>query len=165
MKSNYVGVVRTIHQRAAAAPPAVSCGWDKSASALDDCQSIMSRIYGEDPSRWPFGLSVSHMDPGGCYMIREASTMEPVGFVGWQERERDGRRVGYYSIGVLPGHRCRGLAKEAVRKVIAEKAGGVDEVRAMIVEGNGASEALADSLGVRVETLAKAASLRILMGR
>lgn len=113
---------------------------------------IMERIRQENPSYWPYGLSIGHHD-GGVYMIREASTREPLGFVGWQERSRGMRKIGYYSIGLLPEHRGSGYAREAVSKVIREKQAGVDEVRAMMVRTNEASRRLAESLGVEVEVV------------
>lgn len=124
----------------------------KQASSTDEVSRIMRRIYEENPSYWPYGLSVAHHD-GGVYMVREASTREPVGFVGWQERTRGMRKVGYYSIGILPEHRGKHLAKEAVSKLLQEKASGVDEVRALILHTNQASRKLAESLDIPVELL------------
>ena len=124
----------------------------KSASSTDEVSQIMRRIYEENPSYWPYGLSVAHHD-GGVYMVREASTRDPVGFVGWQERTRGMRKVGYYSIGILPEHRGKHLAREAVSKLLQEKAAGVDEVRALILHTNTASRRLAESLDIPVELL------------
>jgi len=131
----------------------------KSASARSDCEAVMARIYGENPSHWPCGLSVGHCD-GGCYLIREASAGDPIGFVGWQQRKEGLRKVGYYAIGVLPEWRGMGVAREAVSRILAAKSAGVDEVRALIVPGNRPSEGLAARLGVTVEPfVAKAAAL------
>lgn len=120
---------------------------------LQECEGIMDRIYEENPGYWPYGLSPSHMD-GGLYMVRQASTHDPVGFVGWQERRRGHRKVGYYSVGILPEHRKQGYAREAVRKLITEKAAGVDQVVAMIRKGNARSEGLARRLNVAIEPVA-----------
>ena len=124
----------------------------KSAStARQEVQDIMETIRQENPEYWPYGLSVGHHD-GGVYMIREASSHKPVGFVGWQERFRPPmKKVGFYSIGVLPEHRGQGYAREAVQKIIRAKAAGVDEVRAMIVHTNKASKNLAEALGIPVD--------------
>jgi RimJ/RimL family protein N-acetyltransferase len=125
----------------------------KSASSLESRQQvtdIMERIRAENPEYWPYGLSIGHHD-GGVYMVRKSATSEPVGFVGWQERRRGPEKVGYYSIGILPEYRGQGLAREAVAKIIREKAAGVDRVQAMIVRNNAASKALARSLCVPVE--------------
>lgn len=116
------------------------------------CQNIMDRIYQEDPKKWPYGLNIPGHD-GGVYLIRKSASSDPVGFVGWQERLKGMRKVGYYSIGILPEHRGSGLAKEAVQKIIQEKSSGVDEVRALIIHTNSASKSLAASLGVPVEEI------------
>jgi len=122
-----------------------------SSESRQEVQNIMETIRQENPEYWPYGLSIGHHD-GGVYMIREASTQSPVGFVGWQERLRPPmKKVGFYSIGVLPEHRGHGYAKEAIQKIIREKASGVDEVRAMIVHTNKASKNLAEALGIPVD--------------
>lgn len=111
-------------------------------------ENIMQRIYDENPSYWPEGLSVKgHED---LYMIRSASTDTPVGFTGWQTRNEAGKRVGYYTIGILPEYRQHGLAKEAVAKLISKKAAEVDAVRAYIAPHNKPSLKLADALNVPV---------------
>ena len=111
-------------------------------------ENIMQRIYEENPSYWPEGLSVKgHED---LYMIRSASTDAPVGFTGWQTRNESGRRVGYYTIGILPEFRQTGLAKEAVAKLIQKKSSEVDIVRAYIAPHNKPSLRLADALNVEV---------------
>jgi RimJ/RimL family protein N-acetyltransferase len=117
-----------------------------------EVQQIMDKVRAENPEYWPYGLSVGHHD-GGVYMIREASTNAPAGWVGWQERNRGLKKVGFYSIGVLPEYRGKGFAKEAVRKIIAEKSATVDEVRAMIVHTNEASKHLAKSLHIPFELI------------
>lgn len=121
--------------------------------ALRECEGIMGKIYGEDPVNWPYGLDVKGHD-GGVWLIREPDSRKAAGFVGWQERREheDGRmrKVGYYSIGVLPEYRGHGYAKAAVSQLISIKSAGVDVVRAFIVPGNNRSEALARSLGVEV---------------
>lgn len=110
----------------------------------------MDNIYREDPAKWPNGLHMSGFD-GGVYMIREASTGTPVGFTGWQEkRANDGKKVGYYSIGILPEHRRNKFAKAAVSNLLRDKAANVDRVEALIADGNIPSIALADRLGVDV---------------
>ena len=74
------------------------------------------------------------------------------GFVGWQTIDHpDGYKAGYYSVGILPEFRGKGLAKTACRTLIAENGAGVKQVRALIVDGNDASEKLAKSLGVAVD--------------
>ena len=117
----------------------------ESRTAIED---IMQRIYQENPSYWPDGLSVVGHDD--LYMIRQATTNEPVGFTGWQFRNEDGKRVGYYSIGILPEYRQNGFAKEAVAKLMQVKAAEVDIVKAYVAPHNAPSLALAESLGVPV---------------
>jgi RimJ/RimL family protein N-acetyltransferase len=120
-------------------------------SAKREAVDVMDRIYRENPKNWPFGLDPDGFD-GGLYLIREKQANTPVGFCGWQERnEIDGSdcvKVGYYSIGILPEYRRNGFAKQALNRLIATKAAGVDHVRALILESNAPSRALANDLGV-----------------
>lgn len=53
---------------------------------LKIARELMREIYEENPKFWPNSLTPEHFD-GGLYLVREASTQRPVGFVGWQERE------------------------------------------------------------------------------
>lgn len=125
--------------------------WIKSAAArpaLQECEDIMSRIYGENPRYWPYGLDTKGHDE--LYMIREASTKKAVGFTGWQEFREGRDRVGFYSIGVLPEYRGNGFAKAAVSQLLERKAAGVDRVQAFIVPGNTKSIRLAAVLGIPV---------------
>jgi RimJ/RimL family protein N-acetyltransferase len=115
-----------------------------------EVERIMDTIYQEDPRKWPYGLNIPAHD-GGVYLVRKSASMQPVGFVGWQERQNGPHRVGYYSVGILPDYRGEGLAKQAVARLLAEKAAGVDEVRALIIKSNTASRALAQSLDIPVE--------------
>lgn len=129
-------------------------GFTKQASAIDmsareEARSIMKKIYDEDPSYWPYGLDI----PGheSLYLVRDNMTKAAAGFVGWQEMVENGRKIGSYSIGILPEYRKKGFAKEAVAKIIRIKSASVDEVRAYIMKHNEPSHALADSLGVTVK--------------
>lgn len=115
------------------------------ASDLVVTDRLLRQIHDENPSFWPHGLSRAHFD-GGLYLLSKQAGMEPVGFVGWQERHEQGRRVGYYSIGILPEHRRKEYAKRAVQAVLTEKSAGVDEVRAMVASHNEPSKQLAHSL-------------------
>lgn len=124
--------------------------------ARKECEGIMSQIYGESPSSWPYGLDMGGHD-GGVWLVRDPGTLKAAGFVGWQERKEkaglaSGRllKVGYYSIGILPEYRGNGYAKDAVAQVIREKSASVDVVRAFIVPGNNSSMALAKSLGIPI---------------
>lgn len=148
---------------------------------LKEARGLLQRIYDENPSHWPHGLTADHFD-GGLYLIREASTKTAVGFCGWQERNEIeslksaggnsewGRalrsigcrhvKTGYYSIGILPEYRNNGFAKAALQKLIAIKSAGVDRVKALIMSSNKPSLALADSLGVdKIVKRGSAASL------
>lgn len=126
--------------------------FEKSASAVDqatynEVSDIMKRIYDENPSYWPYGLNIAGHD--SVYAVRDNATEKIAGFVGWQEHfDNDGKKVGSYSIGILPEYRNKGLAKEAVAKVIQEKVAHVDRVVSYIVTGNKASDGLANSLKV-----------------
>ena len=122
----------------------------KSASSLSETRDIMSKIYGESPENWPYGLTGDAIDWNGLYMIREASTRKPVGFTGWQVLPEGMKKIGYYSIGILPEYRQHGYAKAAVAQLIQEKAASVDAVRAFIMPHNKPSHELARSLGVEV---------------
>lgn len=124
-------------------------GMQKSASAKDEVRGIMSRIYNENPSYWPYGLNVEGHN-GGVYLIKDKMTKQAAGFVGWQTMYRDGKKVGSYSIGILPEFRNKGFAKEAVAKIINEKAASVDRVVAYVKHDNANSKGLAASLHVPV---------------
>jgi ribosomal protein S18 acetylase RimI-like enzyme len=114
-----------------------------------ELESIMSRIYNEDPSYWPDGLDIKGHNE--IYMIRQASTNRAVGFTGWQEfPDTNGKKVGLYTIGILPEYRRNGYAKEAVSKLISKKASEVDYVRAYIAPHNTPSLELAKDLNVEV---------------
>ena len=117
--------------------------------------NLLSTIRDENPSFWPHGLSVDQFD-GGLYLIK-AGTGDPVGFVGWQERDEGDKHVGYYSVGVLKEHRRQGIAKEALRMMLTEKSAGVDEVRALVMYNNEPSKNLARALRVRL--IEKAATI------
>lgn len=133
-------------------------------SSLKEAKDILRDIYDENPKHWPYGLYPEQMD-GGLYLVREASTKEPVGFVGWQERIEDFKKVGYYSVGIKKAHRRSGFAKAAVKKLIQEKSAKVDRVKALIVEGNAPSVGLAENLDVDVDIQKKASVLgRSLLG-
>jgi GNAT superfamily N-acetyltransferase len=112
-------------------------------------ESIMERVRSENPSYWPHGLSIKGFD-GGVWLVKRACDGEPIGFLGWQERNLRQGKTGFYAVGILPEHRGKGYAKEAVAKLINEKAASVDRVRAFIVPGNSPSERLASALGVPV---------------
>lgn len=113
-------------------------------------QDIMSKIYNENPSYWPYGLNIPGHD--SVYLIKDASNNEPIGFVGWQEHQEVGKTIGSYSIGILPEYRGKGFAKEAVAKVIREKAANVDIVYSYVKPDNTSSLKLANSLNVPVIT-------------
>lgn len=124
----------------------------KSAAAIDDAKDIMNSVYSENPKHWPNGLTAEHFD-GGLYLVRKSASHEPVGFVGWQERNESDGKVGYYSVGIKPEYRRHGFAKEAVAKLVGEKSAGVDIVRALVDSTNKPSMNLASKLsGLGIET-------------
>ena len=141
----------------------------KEASATFEDQrsadKILKRIYDENPSYWPHGLTRDHFD-SGLYLVKQSNTQDPVGFVGWQRRREKGQNVGYYAIGILPEYRRQGFAKKAVAEIMRKKAATCDKVRAMIVETNQPSIALAESLGVdkKLEKAAAAKSIGSILG-
>lgn len=132
----------------------------KAAASADreKAAALLERIRSENPSHWPYGLYPEQFDPGDLFLIRKEAGADPLGFVGWQERDMGGERVGLYSIGVLPEWRGQGVAKTAVARLIQEKAAGVDRVAALVVEGNTPSEKLAEALGVPRLALQKRAN-------
>lgn len=110
----------------------------------------MSRIYNENPSYWPYGLTMDcHKD---VYLIRDNMTKAAAGFVGWQTVKEGDKKIGSYSIGILPEYRGNGFAKEAVAKILLKKASEVDEVRCYVVASNKKSQNLADSLHIKKQT-------------
>ena len=117
---------------------------------LDVCRDIMSRIVEEDPTYWPHGLSPEMLD-GGTYLVRAASTKEPVGFVGWQERYNGFKKQGSYAVGILPEFRNNGLARDAINQLIRLKSAGVDEVCAYVCPHNKPSIGLAQKLNIPVK--------------
>lgn len=127
-----------------------SPGTKQASHAKRECQAIMDRIYNEDPSYWPYGLSTDYHDD--LYIVRDNLTKAAAGFVGWQESEENNRVIGSYTIGILPEYRGNGFAKEAVAKILRKRASGVDEVRAYVMPHNKGSQALARSLHVPVHT-------------
>lgn len=78
-----------------------------------------------------YGLGIPGHD--GVYLIRDKMTKQAAGFVGWQQMMEGGRLIGSYYIGILPEYRGHGFAKEAVAKILREKAAGVDEVRSYVM--------------------------------
>ncbi len=130
-------------------------------SAADDaskqaCRQIMQRIYSEEPSYWPHGCDLDLFANSGdsVFMVRKASTGEPVGFTGWQERWDKGVKVGYYAIGILPEYRRNGHAKAAISELLRKNAANVDCVRAFVMPHNQPSLELARSLDVPVVKVA-----------
>lgn len=124
---------------------------------LDD---IMRRIYDENPSAWPYGLKRSMLDHS--FLVKDPATQAAAGFSGWQVRRDDhGVKHGYYAIGILPEHRRKGLAKQALQQMFAQhKPKGVQSIRAFIMPDNTPSLNLAARLGVPVQH--KSAALRLL---
>lgn len=125
----------------------------KSASSdKETCRSIMQRIYEEDPSYWPYGLDIeSH---NSVYLVKDKMTKAAAGFVGWQEFTEypSLKKIGSYSIGILPEYRGNGFASEAVAKILQEKAANVDEVRCYAKAHNKSSQALAEKLHINIKT-------------
>lgn len=125
-------------------------GLQKVAGALEDTQGIMDKIYAEDPSFWPYGLTTDPGKGGEVYLVRDSLTKQAAGFVGWQTFMEKGARIGSYYIGILPEYRGRGLAKQAVAKVLQKNASTVDILRAYVMPHNKPSQALAASLHIPV---------------
>lgn len=123
-----------------------------------DIADTLDRIYQDNPTWWPYGLRRDMLDD--AHAIIERGTGKQAGFTGWQFRhDPDGKKVGYYAIGLLPEFRGKGYAKAALRQLFAGKPADVSAVRAFIVPGNTPSERLAASLGVPV--VHKSAGLRL----
>lgn len=116
--------------------------------SVKEASAIMDAIYAENPEWWPYGLNVEGHDE--VFLIRDSFTKQAAGFVGWQQHKEGNKLVGSYSIGILPQFRGKGLAKEAVAKVIKEKAKQVDLVKSYVKSNNIASKKLAQSLNVPI---------------
>lgn len=129
-----------------------SGGFTMNSPARQECEGIMEKIRAEDPSYWPYGCNIDgHLRTNGnVYMIREASTKKAIGFTGWQEFKEGLRKVGYYSIGILPEFRGNGYAKAAITKLLSVKAASVDQVKAFIEPHNTRSIGLAKALDIPV---------------
>ena len=67
-----------------------------------------------------------------------------------QIAKENNKKIGSYSIGILPKFRKNGIAKEAVAKVIKEKAKSVDRVVSYIKKDNIPSKKLAQSLNIPI---------------
>jgi GNAT superfamily N-acetyltransferase len=125
-------------------------------------RGVFRTLFAEHPEHWGNGLSFHNFSPmngESVYLVRTKEASVPIGFVGWQNRCESGKRIGYYSVGLLPEYRGKGYAKEAVSKLIAEKSAGVDEVRALIHQSNTSSLRLAAALGVPVTKTAMVSAL------
>jgi hypothetical protein len=159
VRSTYSGVFKNSSYRLGTIPlgsDLVKQATEADTGLIKKCDEILQKIYEENPDYWPWGLSRSMFEntPGSeLHLVLDKKASEPVGFVGWYEMPRGLRKVGYYSIGVLPQHRKSGFAKEAVSKMIKARAPGVHEVRAMVREGNQPSNALARVLNIQVEKI------------
>lgn len=128
-------------------------GIEKAASTeKEECRKIMQAIYDENPSYWPYGLDVESHD--SVYLVKDKMTKAAAGFVGWQEfvEYPSMKKIGSYSIGILPEYRGNGFAAEAVAKLLQKKASGVDEVRCYAKSDNRPSHALANKLHINIET-------------
>lgn len=121
--------------------------------------SLLSQHYKERPEFWPNGLSVGHFGKDNIFLVKEANTGEAIGWVGWQELQEDGKKVGYYSVGINADKRGRGFGEAAVRSLIEKKSSGVDEVKALVVDGNEPSLGLARKLNIPVEVKANPATV------
>lgn len=109
--------------------------------------SVMQEVYTERPEFWPYGLTPNHFK--SYNPVIDTDTMKVAGFVGWQELSaEEGKKVGYYSVGLLPEFRGKGHAYKAVKSLIADKRASVSEVRALIHQDNVPSIKLAERLGV-----------------
>lgn len=122
----------------------------QASAAKDEVREIMHKIYAEDPTYWPYGLGIEGHD--SVYLIRDTMTKQAAGFIGWQVQNKAGRKIGSYSIGILPEFRNNGFAKEAVAKILQEKAASVDEVRSYICEHNKRSQKVANKLSIPIYT-------------
>lgn len=118
-------------------------------SAREEVEGIMKTIYDENPSYWPYGLKVTgHTD---LYLVRDNMTKKAAGFVGWQQQVKGNKRVGSYTIGILPEFRGQGKAKEALGAILNKCASRCDEVRAYIVPENKTSHKLAEHFNIPIQ--------------
>ena len=123
---------------------------EKSAATKSEVQALMDKVYKENPSYWPYGITAFD-GSSDMFLVRDKMTKQACGFVGWQEFEDKGQRVGSYFIGILPEYRGNGFAKEAVAKIIQKKAAQVDRVQAFIMPHNTPSKKLAETLHIPVK--------------
>lgn len=87
--------------------------------------NIFKSLYEEDKKYWPNGLSKDLYDGEDdlLYLLTTKEDESPIGFVARQVRGKgtpEGR-ASYYSIGVLPEFRGKGVAKEALLNLLNQK--------------------------------------------
>lgn len=89
-----------------------------------DLDKILSRIYEENKRYFPHGLYKERYNGNDDVLeiIKDEETGAPAGFRGVQVRTNpENKRVAYYSIGVLPEFRGKGLAEKAMIKSLLEE--------------------------------------------
>ena len=117
---------------------------DKGGSTLED---VLSFIEKETPSYWPNGLNTGLYNGSGDNITGLSDgDGNIVGFLGWQERGG----TGYYSVGLLPEYRKKGIASKLLPSYIKEMNTHDLPVKATINKDNAPSLALADKIGVKV---------------
>ena len=81
---------------------------------------LLEDIYNENTSYWPNGLTKERFygDDDLLYLINNQDKV-PVGFAARQVRGKP-NRVSYYSVGILPEYRHKGLAKKALKMLLSE---------------------------------------------
>lgn len=120
-------------------------------SDRDIAEYIIETIYEENPRYWPYGWHLNNQDE--AYIIHDKESGEPAGFLGWQVLNEDGKRNGYYNIGILPEYRKKGLAKNALSIFLPTKKSKVDSINALIVDNNNPSKELAKKLDLDKVTI------------
>lgn len=112
--------------------------------------SILKKIYQENPQYFPYGLNrdlYSGFDDVLNLVFSEKGI--PIGFAGLQKRiDNLGKRIGYYSIGILPEYRGKGFGRSAVKALLEDRKNkeSVNGYKALISKTNVPSLSLLNSL-------------------
>lgn len=88
-------------------------------------EDLFEAIYNEDKKYWPYGLNVGlyNGDKDIVKLIKDKDN-NLAGFVATQVRETaNDKPTAFYSVGILPEHRGKGLASKHLKELLKEQSG------------------------------------------